>query len=295
MKKITLVLLFITCQIGLAQSFELLNRDTINLTDAQGKRQGKWIIYGKMKNLPNFPPEAKVEEGKYLDSRKTGPWKEYYANGNVKNKITFENNRPNGYAIMYHENGKIAEEGLWKNNRWVGEYKLYHENGQVAQEFQFNATGKREGVQKYYYENGQLMIEGDWKEGKEAGMLKEYYENGDIKAEKNFKDGNLDPATTKTYEPKKPIPVSKEPLAKAEPKVVVKADEKPNLPQVIDLKTITGRHTLYNKNKQIAKDGEFYNGRLMDGKVYHYSGDGILTRIAIYKEGKYIGDGVIED
>ena len=112
---------------------------------------------------------------------KTGIWIEYFCNGNMKNKLTFTNGRPDGYAQMFHENGKISEEGNWKNNRWVGNYKLYYDNGQVQHEFVFNPSGKREGAQKYYYDNGQIAIEGNFSNGKEAGLIKEYHENGDIK------------------------------------------------------------------------------------------------------------------
>lgn len=281
---------------GQLQSFEMSGKDTINKVDAEGHKQGKWVVTNKIKNLPDYKDDQKVEEGMYADNKKTGIWKEYYPNGNVKNKITFENNRPNGYAIMYHDNGKISEEGLWKNNRWVGDYKLYYENGQVAQEFKFNTSGKREGQQKYYFENGQTMIEGDWKEGKEAGIVKEYYQNGDIRSEKNFNDGNIDVATSKTYEPKKPLPKEEEkPKDSIEnaPKIVVKQDEKPNLPnKVFDGE---GQWTLYNKNKQLSKEGVFSKGRLIDGKVYYYSENGILNRIAVYKNAVYIGDTPIEE
>lgn len=279
------------------QSFEMLGKDTINKVDNQERKQGKWIITNAIKNLPDYQDDQKVEEGVYLDNKKTGVWKEYYPNGNLKNKITFENNRPNGYAIMYHDNGKVSEEGLWKNNRWVGDYKLYYENGQVAQEFKFNVSGKREGGQKYYYENGQTMIEGNWQGGKEAGVIKEYYQNGDLRSEKSFNDGNIDVAASKTYEPKKPLPKEesekpKDPIESA-PKIVVKQDEKPNLPnKIFDGE---GHWSLYNKNKQISKDGIFAKGRLIDGKVYHYSDNGILNRIAVYKNGAYVGDSPIED
>ena len=299
MKRITLILLFIACKISLAQSYELYKQDTINYVDANGLKQKHWIITNEIKKLPGYEPKQKVEEGDYRDSKKTGFWKEFFPNGNLKNKITFENNRPNGYAIMYHENGKISEEGLWKNNRWVGDYKLYYENGQVQQEFKFNASGKREGSQKYYYENGQVMIEGDWKEGKEAGTIKEFYENGDVKAEKNFNDGNIDLATTKTYEPKKPLPekevttTANAPKVVEAPKVVAKQDEKPNMPNTIF--NGEGYWKLYNKNKQVSKDGTFKQGRLVDGKVFFYSEDGILTRIAVYKDGTYQGDAPIEE
>jgi antitoxin component YwqK of YwqJK toxin-antitoxin module len=291
MKKAFLILLFVTGQILVAQSS--VGKDTLNnYVDAAGKKQGLWIIYGKDANKPEYAPDQKVEEGKFVDSKKTGPWKEYYSNKNVKSVITYENNRPNGYAKMYHDNGKIKEEGLWKNNRWVGDYKLYYENGQVQQAFKFDVSGKRAGQQQYFYENGQVMIEGNWDGGKEAGELKEYYENGDIKSIKNFNGGTLDVATAKTFEPKKPI-AKKAPDAKVEPPpIIADKKEKDNLGKVFNGE---GYWKLYNLNKQVSKDGTFSKSRLIDGKVYFYNSDGILTRIAVYKGGKYVGDSVIEE
>jgi antitoxin component YwqK of YwqJK toxin-antitoxin module len=295
MKKAFLVLLFIACKIIIAQS-SVRSDTTLNFIDTQGKRQGKWVILNKDLHRPEYKDDQKVEEGKFLDSKKFGPWKEYYPNNVVKSVITYENNRPNGYAKMYHDNGKIKEEGTWKNNRWVGDYKLYYENGQVQQAFSFNTSGKREGVQKYYHENGKVMIEGSWEEGKEAGVVKEYYENGDIKSEKNFNGGTLDIASTKTYEPKKPIAPKKEeaePVEAAEAvPVVVQKTEKDNLGKIFNGE---GYWKLYNSNKQVSKDGTFKKSRLVEGKIYHYNADGILTRISVYKDGKYVGDAVIEE
>lgn len=298
MKKIYLILIFLVYQIsrGQSQSYELATngKDTLNLIDALGKKQGKWIIKGKHKPGTCYTPEQKIEEGKYSDNRKVGKWFEYYCNGNMKNQLTFQNGRPDGYAIMYHESGKISEEGNWKNNRWTGPYKLYYENGQPQHEFNFNASGKREGPVKYYYENGQLAIEGNFINGKEAGVIKEYHENGDIKAEKTFNDGNVDPASIKEYEPKKPIVKIKDaPLDNAPKLAVVKADEKPN--GVAVRGPLNGQNTTYNKNKQIAKDGIFKDNRLMDGKDYIYDENGILLRIAKYRNGIYIGDAPIEN
>lgn len=292
MRKVVLILLFITCQVALAQSFELSGKDTINVTDANGKKQGKWVIKNATLHKPCYADDQTVEEGKYIDSKKTGPWKEYYCNKNIKSIITYENNRPQGYAKMYNDNGKIKEEGLWKNNRWVGDYKLYYDNGQVQQAFKFNESGKREGPQVYYHENGQVMIEGNWAGGKESGQLKEYYENGDLKSVKNFNDGNVDAASIKNFEPKKPI-VAKKPEEKVEsPPIVPQKTEKDNLGKTFNGE---GYWKLYNSNKQVSKDGTFSKSRLIDGKVYYYDSDGILSRIAIYKEGKYVGDAVIED
>lgn len=279
---------------SIAQTYEFMpgSKDTINYTDVAGKKQGKWILFGKHKPNTCYAPTQKAEEGAYKENRKTGIWMEYFCNGNPKNKITFVNGRPDGYAIVYYENGKIQEEGQWKNNRWVGNLKQYYENGQVQHDFKFNEGGKREGVQVYKYENGQTAIEGQFVNGKETGTIKEYHENGDLKAEKTYNNGNVDVNSIKTYDPKKENVVKKDNVGDA-PKVLVKADEKPQ-----DAKgptILNGKYTLYDKNKQITKDGVFKDNRLMDGKAYIYDDNGILKRVAIYKNGVYAGDGVIEN
>jgi len=296
MKKFTLIILFIsTFSLAQSQSYELEGKDTINLVDAQGRKQGQWIVKGKHKPGTCYQPDQKVEEGKYLDNRKTGVWIEYYCNSNMKNKLTFVNGRPDGYAIMYHENGKISEEGTWKSNRWVGNYKLYYENGQVQHQFVFNQNGKREGNQTYFYDNGQVAVEGNFVNGKETGTIKEYYENGDKKAEKTFNDGQVDVASIKEFQPKNPMKAKSDEPADNAPKVVMTKDEKPN--EAVASKgpiILNGQHTLYNKNKQITKDGEFKDNRLMNGKAYIYDDNGILTRVAVYKNGVYVGDTQVE-
>ena len=269
------------------QQYLLYNNDTINYTDANNLKQGNWIFFGKDKKIPGYKNDQIVEEGQYVDNSRTGVWKKYFPNANLQNEITYVNNRPNGHAKIYYENGNLKEEGLWKGNKWVGDYKFYHENGNVYQDFAFNTTGKREGVQKYFYDSGQVMIEGKWQEGKESGVVKEYYEDGEVKAEKFYSGGTLDPGSTIIYEKAEPV---KEKPKVVISKVVVEKDEKPN----VGIFDGNGYHKLYDKNKQVSKDGLFKNNKLIDGKWYRYNPDGILLRIEVYKNGAYIGDEQIE-
>jgi len=281
-----------------AQNFELFGADTINRVDPEGRKQQKWIYLGKHRPGTCHRADQKVEEGRYRDNKKEDRWLEYYCNGNLKNRLTFANGRPDGYAQMFHENGKISEEGTWRNNRWIGKYKLYYDNGQVQHEFVFNQSGKREGAQKYYYENGQVAIEGTFVNGKESGVLKEFYENGDLKAEKTFTDGAIDDASVKTYQPNKPVPKKSDNPADNAPVIKVKEDEKPNEAAVKGGKlptVLNGQYTLYNKNKQITKDGLFKDNRFIEGKAYIYDENGILVRIAVYRNGMYIGDTQLEN
>jgi len=287
------VLLLVNFKMVAAQTYEVIENDTVNVIDANGKKQGKWIITNNLLGKECYANDQKVEEGKYSNSKKSGFWKEYFCNKNIKSKIYYDNNKPNGYAIIYHENGKIKEEGMWKNNRWTGTYKLYYPNGQVQQSFNFSPSGKREGKQTYFYENGQVMIDGSWEGGKEAGEVKEYYENGDIKSVQAFNDGIINPAKTKTFEAKKPI--AKKTTIDTEidaPIVVVEKTEKDNAGKVFNGE---GYWQLYNKNKQVTKDGMFKHNRFVEGKAYFYDENGLLLRVAIYKNGAYIGDGVIEE
>lgn len=288
MKSVFITILFFFGTLLNAQAQPIIKgKDTLNWVDAAGKKQGKWIVFGKEKQGDCYQPAQKVEEGKYKENRKTDIWIMYYCNGLPKNKVTYANGRPDGYAVMFHDNGKISEEGNWKNNRWVGEMKQYYTNGEVQHEFKFNEGGKRDGQQTYKYENGQVAVQGNFKEGKETGVIKEYYEDGKIKAEKTYNNGNVDVASIKTYDSKTPI-AKKDELKNAPIAPAVDKDEK-----TLDAKgpmVLNGKHTLYNKSKQVTKDGIFKDNRLMDGKAYFYNDNGILERIAVYKNGVYAGD-----
>lgn len=294
--KNTLLVLFLSIVLApgaFSQTFEVHNGDTINYKDPNGLKQRKWVIFNAVKRLPGYKPDQKVEEGPYVNSRKEGIWKKFFANGNVKDEITYRMNRPNGVYKVYYDNGKIQEQGEWRNSRNIGDFKRYHPNGKIAQNFQFNATGKREGKQQYFYENGQLMIEGSWEGGKESGVLTEYYENGDIKAKKVFNEGNMDVSSTEFYTPKSPVadPLEREAAAAPVSNAVAKKDEKPNQGHFDG----NGYHKLYNLDKQITKDGVFKNYRLMDGKWYKYDENGILLNIEIIQDGRYIGDAPMEE
>lgn len=273
-------------------------QDTPGYVDSNGLKQGHWIIKNDVKHLPSYHPNDKVEEGDYKNNLKQGIWIQYYPGGAIKNKITFKDNRPDGYTISYFENGKVCEEGIWKNNRWTGDYKLYYENGTIQHQFHYNDNGKRDGDQKYFYPNGQLMIDGAWTGGKQAGVTTEYYDDGSVKAKEVFNNGSLDPSQSQTFQPKSNKTTDNTTVVAAAnaPKTtttVVKTDEKPNTPE----KTFNGEGywKLYNKDKQIAKDGYFHGYHLTDGKDYIYDQDGILQRIAVYKAGVYQGDAPMTD
>jgi len=247
-------------------------KDTLNQTDSEGKQHGYWVITEN---------NIKSEEGRFEHGQRVGVWKAYYPTGKTKSQITYQAGKPNGYGKFYYENGNVSEEGIWKENKWIGDYKYYHPNGNPAYEWKYSDSGKRTGVQKYYHENGKIMIEGEWKEGKENGTIKEFDKEGKLIAEKTFNDGQLDAASVKIYTPTNTTTNTTE----QKQEEVIQVQEVKQQNTNIGVFDGNGYHKTYHKDGKVDREGEWKNGRLIDGKKYFYDETGKLIKTTIYKNG----------
>jgi len=262
-----------------------------NKKDDQGRKQGYWQILGFMNADVAYGSDAIVEEGTYVDDRKEGLWKKYYPSGVLKSEISYLGDRPNGFYSVYYSNGKLEEKGNWARNKNTGEFNRYHSNGNPQQEFFFNDKGIRNGTQRYFHENGQISLEVAIVDGKESGVMKRYDEKGKLIEEKKLVDGKLVEGSIVRYDGVK---------KSAEPMVEIPANAKTSEPTQDKTNQAhkfngNGENVLYNQNQQVTQVGEFKNGRLWNGKWNRYDAQGIVTRIEIYKNGKYVGDGVLEE
>lgn len=290
MLKIKTILIYVILIVGTSSVFAI-TIDTINRIDNNNMKQGHWVYTNQIKKLPNYSENQIVEEGDYMDDRKTGKWYFYYNNDKIKQIVTYSNNLPNGYAIFYYKNGSKKEEGIWKNNKWVGDYKYYYKNGNLRNDWKYNTNGKRTGVQKYYHENGQLKIEGEWNNGNEAGLIIEYYKDGSVKSEKSFNNGKIDIVACKNFKIKEKAgkitikPTNKKKTNSDSITVTIKKEEEVqnNAPW-----NGTGTRSFLNKKGQIIRKGYFEKGYLMDGLVFMYTSDGKKYRTTHYKDGKII-------
>lgn len=289
MKNMTLAIALIISRSLLLQAGQ---KDSVNITDAEGKKQGYWIVVNNMKKPPleNFKNDAKVEEGKYVNDMKNGIWRTYFPNGNKSSEVTYVNNTMNGYAKTFYESGEIMEEGDWKSNKWAGNYTMKYPDGKIQHKFAFNVAGKTEGSQEYYNPDGILIMKGEKKNGKETGKWAYYDDKGNLEKEVTFNDGV--PGETKIINTK-PVNIPDAlPVQVAPPPVVVKEADKPNMGGDWDG---NGYQKLYNRNRQISKDGDFERFKLKNGKEYHYDENGILQRIAVWKKFKYVGEAPLPD
>jgi antitoxin component YwqK of YwqJK toxin-antitoxin module len=262
-----------------------------NETDKNGWRQGYWQITGDMTRAPGYKKTQVVEEGTYHDNKRIGTWKKYYPTGELRSEIAYDNNLPRGPYNIYYANGNLEETGEWQNNKNTGAFKRYHENGQVAQEFYFNKNGKRDGIQNYFYANGQLQMRVEIMDGAAHGAYSAFYPNGDIKEEKRLINGEVEPGSNKTYPAKGNLStaatIPELPTAETTPS----SNDKPNL----EVFKQTGFNTLYNRDLQMTQVGEFKNGKLWNGKWHRYDENGLLKKVEVYKNGRFIGYGIIDE
>ncbi|MBL7981674.1 MAG: toxin-antitoxin system YwqK family antitoxin [Flavobacteriales bacterium] len=262
--------------------------DTLNRVDEMGRKQGYWKFVAPATEKPGYPDGALVEEGRYANSKRVGVWRRYWPNGKVMSEINYQMGRPKGEYKTFYPNGKVEEQGTWDLDRNTGKFQRWHPNGQLAQDFVFNAYGVRDGEQKYYHENGKLAVQVTVEEGKEDGTLKRYTADGQLQQVAEFNDGVINAANSKYI---RSVPKAEE--VKVDPKA-------PAAPEVSATETTNavafrenGYNTLYDRQLRISQQGEFVNGRLWDGKRYIYDANGILSRIQVYKGGRYAGDAVI--
>lgn len=205
--------------------------DTINHKDSLGKKQGYWKIYAHMLNEPVYKPEEVIEEGNYLNDRKTGLWIKYYPGGKIKSKISYQNGKVYGFFEVYYSNGCMEESGELTNGYMKLQIRYLPNCGDSIK----GEVIKKDTLQKFVkYSHSQI-----------------YPEN-----------------------------------------LTTKKDSVFEVPVVND--STNGYTKIYDKNKNILLDGYFENGKLKEGKHYVYDEYGILDKIMIYKDFKYVGNKFID-
>jgi antitoxin component YwqK of YwqJK toxin-antitoxin module len=258
--------------------------DTTNQVDAQGLKQGWWRVSGPVPDKPEYSATNLYEEGRYADNKRTGVWKRYWPNGRKLSEITYVKGLPKGAYTTYYADGTTEEQGSWDLDRNTGGFKRWYSNGNLMQDFAFDQNGTRTGQQKYYHENGSLEVSVIVQEGREEGTLKRYYPNGDLQETSVFHGGDVDPRSFRNYQPKSAVAPAPLP-ADAKQAPVKAATEQPNS----EFFKADGWNTLYDSQHRLAQQGNYRQGRLWEGKVYKYDRNGILRRIEMYANGRYMG------
>ena len=207
----------------------LCAQETINQTDANGHKQGRWVNKyangtiryegsfadnkpvgdwrrfhenGKIKahlyHIPNTDRATaelfdsngvRYAKGNYNGTAKDSTWN-YYNNLSLVGKENFSNGVKNGKSLSFFENGIAATESNWINGFLNGVCRSFYSSGKKKTETMF-LQGKRQGLNLIYYESGQTQITGQFNNDLSDGTWKFMGENGKLKYELKYNAGVL--------------------------------------------------------------------------------------------------------
>jgi hypothetical protein len=107
----TALLLFFTSGMAQRKSFKLTEKgDTINIVDAAGLKQGKWVLrVEEVRGEPGFE-----EEGICKDDKREGVWKQYNLVGDLIGVENYFKGGKDGIQQYYTYLGNLYREESWR-------------------------------------------------------------------------------------------------------------------------------------------------------------------------------------
>jgi hypothetical protein len=146
-------------QVISAQTFEVADGDTINLTDKNGKKQGFWRYF--------------------------------WGNGDLKYEVFYENNEKEGLEIRYYDAQDCIEfSNTYKDGMLSGPSVTFYQNCSTKVE-EVYVAGKKHGYERAYDENGFLQTEAKFDKGELDGSYAHFDKKGFVTYESPTKETTL--------------------------------------------------------------------------------------------------------
>jgi antitoxin component YwqK of YwqJK toxin-antitoxin module len=164
-------------------SFNFLNaQQTINQTDKNGLKQGRWES--------KYPDGKKRYEGSFADGKPVGEWTRYHENGKIKAKLFHVPQSEKVKASLYDDEGILYAKGNYQGIVKDSVWNYYNNNTIVGNEY--FVKGKREGKSLSFYADGTIAKEVNYKSDLLQGPWREFYPSGSKKAEMVYNNGIRD-------------------------------------------------------------------------------------------------------
>jgi antitoxin component YwqK of YwqJK toxin-antitoxin module len=157
---------------------------TVNQTDANGRKQGKWV-----KNYENTTIVRYT--GQFKNGKPYGKFKYNYESGKLKAVSRYAENGVVCRTSVYHENGYIMAAGKYVNQKRDSIWLFFDDREALSMKETF-VNGKQEGKSYVFYLDGSSSEETTYKKGVKNGPWVQYFEGGAVKAQGTYVDGYFD-------------------------------------------------------------------------------------------------------
>jgi antitoxin component YwqK of YwqJK toxin-antitoxin module len=155
-------------------------QDTVNQSDANGKKQGFWRK--KDKNGKT------IYEGQFKDNLPYGDFKYFYPEGGIKAKTKVTKNGSRVFTTTYFRNGKKNAEGIFVNEKRDSTWRFFSEVDETLVSEEFYKAGKKEGKSINYYPGQGKAEMITWKDNVKEGPWETYYPEGNVKLKCAYKN-----------------------------------------------------------------------------------------------------------
>lgn len=174
--------LVLLCPANLFAQNDVPTGDFPNVTDAAGKKQGKWKKLDAQGTC--------VYVGQFKDDKPYGVFTYFDTNGKKMTEMNFLNGGPVNYGKMYSVSGKLQAQGKYINQLKDSIWTFYTEDGYYLSEERYK-NGKKEGKSVTFYPGTKQVAEIKYyKNGLEDSTWVQYYADGKKKGEGTYKLGN---------------------------------------------------------------------------------------------------------
>lgn len=153
----------------------------LNQTDAQGRKQGKW--------LKRYDNNKIRYTGQFIDDKPVGEFKYFNEDGELSSVIS--NKGDSAKATFYHVNGTVLGEGKYHRQKRTGIWKHYDADGDISSQEVYE-NGVKNGPARIYYKDGRVAKDLSYDKGKVEGKVTEYFPDGKPKQESHYEAGKLE-------------------------------------------------------------------------------------------------------
>jgi antitoxin component YwqK of YwqJK toxin-antitoxin module len=160
------------------------NSDTLNVTDTNGMKQGRWI--------KRYADSTIMYDGFFKNNKPIGEFRRYSEDGKLKSLMIHLDGTEEVKVTFYHPNEFIAAEGVYINQKKEGRWRLYSQktnNYLICEEYYKNDI--RNGLSLKYYKDGKIAESLLYIDDVKQGEWLQYYVTGNLCIRGNYVDGKL--------------------------------------------------------------------------------------------------------
>ncbi|PWJ59944.1 MORN repeat protein [Dyadobacter jejuensis] len=106
----------------------------------------------------------------YKDGLEHGAWKQYYGNGQLKEKRFFDKGQKTGDYLAFWDDGSPMLAYQFREGEYEGTCREWNRDGQLILEMNYS-KGHEKGNQKMYYDNGKIRANYTVVDGRRFGLL----------------------------------------------------------------------------------------------------------------------------